>query len=573
MRRLRDAGPVTALFLSLLLAAGISACDEATQNGSPTSPDAQASQQANLSSSGPPGFAEAIRAQEKHTPGLMKRKGVVGTAVGVSDDGEFDVHIFVQRPEAAEGLPKALDGVPADVVVTGPFVAGADETSRQRPAPVGFSVGHPDITAGTFGARVKDGSGNVYMLSNNHVLANSNSASIGDPTLQPGPSDGGTSSDSLAWLADYVTLQFDGSTNYVDGAISRTTSDNADYQTSSEGYGTPSSTIYDLDGDGSPSQIGTISSGIVGVGVQKYGRTTGLTAGEISEVNVSVSVCYECANPMCTRCSSSAQFEDQIAVTPGDFSDGGDSGSLIVTDDGNRNPVGLLFAGSDTRTLANRIDRALTSLGVTVDDGSGSDGGNSAPTADFTSACTDLSCDFDGSGSSDSDGSIASYDWDFGDGNTATGQTASHTYGSGGTYTVTLTVTDDDGATDSRSQDVSVSSSTAAGIHVGDLDASTSSQGRTWTANVTVASHDGSHDAEGGSTVSFDYSGRDVSGSTSCTTDSGGTCTVGVSGIRKRTGSVTFTVTGLSDADGSYDSSANHDPDGDSDGTTITAQK
>ncbi|MDP2496665.1 MAG: PKD domain-containing protein, partial [Candidatus Palauibacterales bacterium] len=415
MRRLRDAGPVTALFLSLLLAAGISACDEATQNGSPTSPDAQASQQANLSSSGPPGFAEAIRAQEKHTPGLMKRKGVVGTAVGVSDGGEFDVHIFVQRPEAAEGLPKALDGVPADVVVTGPFVADADETSRQRPAPVGFSVGHPDITAGTFGARVKDGDGNLYMLSNNHVLANSNSASIGDPTLQPGPSDGGTSSDSLAWLADYVSLQFDGSTNYVDGAISRTTSGNASYQTSSEGYGTPNSTIYDLDGDGSPSQISSISSGIVGLGVQKYGRTTGLTTGEISEVNVSVSVCYECSGPFCFSCSASAQFEDQIAITPGDFSDGGDSGSLIVTNDGNLNPVGLLFAGSDTRTLANRIDRALNSLGVTVDDGSDS-GSNSAPTADFTSSCTDLSCSFDGSGSSDSDGSIATYEWDFGDG-------------------------------------------------------------------------------------------------------------------------------------------------------------
>ncbi|MDX1623129.1 MAG: S8 family serine peptidase [Gemmatimonadota bacterium] len=94
--------------------------------------------------------------------------------------------------------------------------------------------------------------------------------------------------------------------------------------------------------------------------------------------------------------------------------------------------------------------------------GTPSDGGttNSAPTASFTYTCTDLTCDFDGTGSSDSDGSIASYDWDFGDGNTGSGSTVTHTYAAGGTYTVTLTVTDDDGATDTSSQDVTVSEST-----------------------------------------------------------------------------------------------------------------
>jgi PKD repeat protein len=98
---------------------------------------------------------------------------------------------------------------------------------------------------------------------------------------------------------------------------------------------------------------------------------------------------------------------------------------------------------------------------------SGGDGGggdtNTAPTAAFTFACTDLACDFDASGSTDSDGSIAAYDWDFGDGNTGTGELASHTYASGADYTVTLTVTDDAGATDSTSQTVSVSSGDTGG--------------------------------------------------------------------------------------------------------------
>jgi subtilisin len=84
---------------------------------------------------------------------------------------------------------------------------------------------------------------------------------------------------------------------------------------------------------------------------------------------------------------------------------------------------------------------------------------NTAPTASFTSSCTDLSCSFDASASSDGDGSISSYAWDFGDTGTGTGVTASHAYTAGGTYTVTLTVTDDDGATGTATASVTVPAS------------------------------------------------------------------------------------------------------------------
>lgn len=103
------------------------------------------------------------------------------------------------------------------------------------------------------------------------------------------------------------------------------------------------------------------------------------------------------------------------------------------------------------------------------DDGDDADIPNEPPMASFTFACEDLNCDFDVSGSSDSDGTITSYDWDFGDGSSGSGEFVSHMFGADGTYTVTLTVTDDGGATDSDSQNVSVSGSSDDGGDNGEV--------------------------------------------------------------------------------------------------------
>ena len=193
---------------------------------------------------------------------------------------------------------------------------------------------------------------------------------------------------------------------------------------------------------------------------------------------------------------------------------------------------------------------------------------NDAPTASFTYSCSGLACNFDGTGSSDPDGAIVAYNWDFGDAMTGSGSTVSRTYTAPGTYTVTLTVTDDDGVTDIESKTVTVAST----VHVGDLDRSSANNGSTWTALVTITVHNGSHGLVTGATVSGTWS-NGASGSSSCTTASNGKCTVNKAGIPKRTASVSFTVGNVTHSSLSYASTANHDPDGDSNGTSISVLK
>ena len=213
-----------------------------------------------------------------------------------------------------------------------------------------------------------------YILSNNHVMANSNKASIGDNILQPGPVDGGSNpTDRIATLANFVEIKFDGSDNVVDAAIARIDLPTGNYvlsATGDEGYGQPSARTR---------------VAAVGMGVTKYGRTTGKTIGTVDAINMTVDICYKTRGPF--RCKDLARFVNQIVIIDGSFSAGGDSGSGIVTNDGKNNPVALLFAGSSSHTIANPIDAVLSALGVTIDDGSGGgDPGNDPPTADDVTA-------------------------------------------------------------------------------------------------------------------------------------------------------------------------------------------
>jgi hypothetical protein len=303
-------------------------------------------------------FERVKEVQEKHTDRLMAIEGVEGTAVGLDDSERPAVKVFLENP-GVRGIPRELDGVPVHPVVTGKFYAlpkpegkpgggtKIDPTARlPRPVPIGVSTGHPDITAGTIGCRVKDAAG-VYALSNNHVYADENKGPIGINVLQPGPYDGGRDpGDAIGTLAAFNTIKFDGSDNTIDAAIALSSTANLGNATPSNGYGTPKSTT---------------AAAYVGQPVQKYGRTTRLTKGKVYAINATVDVGYD---------SGTARFVNQIIITPGTFSAGGDSGSLVVDasrGSNSRKPVGLLFAGSQFFTVANPIDAVLGAFGVTID--------------------------------------------------------------------------------------------------------------------------------------------------------------------------------------------------------------
>jgi hypothetical protein len=105
-------------------------------------------------------------------------------------------------------------------------------------------------------------------------------------------------------------------------------------------------------------------------------------------------------------------------------------------------------------------------------------------------------------------------------------------------------------------------------IHVGDLDgSSTASSGNRWNANVLITVHNAGENPVANATVSGDWSAG-TNGSGSCVTNASGQCTITKNNIKNAT-AVTFTVTDITAVGSSYNSGANHDPDGDSNGIVI----
>lgn len=226
---------------------------------------------------------------------------------------------------------------------------------RTRPVLIGASIAHFKVTAGTIGAFVKRGAA-VCILSNNHVLANENGAKAGDRILQPGPYDGGAASDLVARLGAFVRLRA-GQANLVDAAIAEI----------SAGLKFEPTLLKGLV-KGKDRHLAGLGPEFLdeGIKVYKVGRTTGATEGRVTAFDMdNVVVHYDLGN---IRFNNQVEIE---GVGRRAFSDGGDSGSLIVSPD--MKAVALLFAGGEVGgsnglglTYANPIHKVLEALRATL---------------------------------------------------------------------------------------------------------------------------------------------------------------------------------------------------------------
>jgi hypothetical protein len=371
-------------------------------------------------------------AQAIHENNLLQKQNVVGVAVGYKESkgektDQLAVVVLVEekKPIAAlrdeDLIPKELDGMRTDVVEVGYLRAQQSARERYRPIiPSGVSVGHYKVTAGTLGTIVKDRTtGELFLLSNNHVLANSNDSLVNDPILQPGTADGGQNpGDVVAKLERFVKLKYIGDpvdsppinpptqppvtpptqppsqpsqgcditaiiaalANFIAalvGSEKRLTTQTLGAQSAT---GTFRATAADAttapenrvdcalarpidpnmfsDDIKNIGMVNETKEPMLGMRVRKFGRTTEYTEGNITLLNATVNIAYST-----TQGQRTARFVGQVITES--MSQGGDSGSLIVDATENK-AVGLLFAGSNLATIFTPINVVLDALNITL---------------------------------------------------------------------------------------------------------------------------------------------------------------------------------------------------------------
>jgi hypothetical protein len=285
------------------------------------------------------------------------RHNVVGVGIGQKkvknkNTSTLCVRLFV-RHKFRDGqlskklaLPKTIGAVPTDIIPVGSPRRSAPgavvEAQRLRPARPGCWISAAALTdisldfPGTFGAVVEDGNGALYILSNNHVLANEDQNSLGTIVYQPGS---GKAANKIASLALVVPLQRPGG-NKIDCALARVSGKN---------------TVH-----GVPLDIGPLSSELPidpapGMKVEKAGAATGHTTGTVGSVGATFRIDEYMTGPVL--------LEDQIQIEDGaePFCDHGDSGSLVI-DVTTKRATGLLTINMDGFALANRLSNVLAAL-------------------------------------------------------------------------------------------------------------------------------------------------------------------------------------------------------------------
>jgi hypothetical protein len=317
-----------------------------------------------------------------NTAVTWKVNGIAGgyPAVGtISPTGVYSAPHSVPVSTAPNNSGQATDVIVTAVSQADPtasdsvivFSVPPQQSAYPEPVPLGTSGGNARDTStsggntfccsGTIGSLVSRG-GKFYILSNNHVLARSDLASVGDPVTQPGLADnncGTFGASTVATLSQFVNLETQ-ATPHVDAALAEVQPGAVDLE----------GTILQLGGtaagglptDGTPNP-GPGVPPTLGRQVAKSGASTGLTCATITGIHVTISVDYQ------KGCNSGSiytvEFRNQIDIGGNGFSAEGDSGSLIVTQD-TADPVGLLYGGSDIDTVANPVADVLAQLADSI---------------------------------------------------------------------------------------------------------------------------------------------------------------------------------------------------------------
>jgi hypothetical protein len=291
----------------------------------------------------------------------MSASTPAGIALGVAQaqDDPRDFRLAVRYEEETPRVQQLLAFIndrargETDVRKTGPIQAAAWQRRRHRPCAIGSSVMVEDVNdAGTIGAFVlPKGRNDIHVLSNAHVLTNYGLAELGAGIVQPGGHDGGTVADRIGALAGWSPIDLrPNMENSVDAAIARLDT----------GIDAVPGKVHPI------GQIGAVSDARARfragerIQVQKVGRTTEHTVGQLIAVDVEVRPRYR---------NQRAIFRHQLEVAPSEtkFAWLGDSGSLLMDSDGPPAPIGLLFAvGAYGFGYANPIDRVTNALGINL---------------------------------------------------------------------------------------------------------------------------------------------------------------------------------------------------------------
>ncbi len=327
-----------------------------------------------------PGSSQVFKAtviNTQDTTVTWKVNGTAGGNVTVGTISTFGVYVA----PAAEPTPPTVNVTAVSqadpsksataLVTIGQLAGAANEQKQSLPIKLGTSGGDSlDTTpsgttitccSGTLGSLVQR-AGLFYILSNNHVLARSNQAKPGEPITQPGLVDTNCNPGTpVANLTQFVQLPQGGTSanpklGTVDAAIAQIITGAVDTSGSILELGPPSSTPNVP--NPAPPASSTVAPAI-GMGVAKAGRSSGLTCSSISSINTAVDISYS------TSCSGGTtffvEFDNQIVISGGSFSAAGDSGSLVVNSK-TAQPVGLLYGGDTSSTVANPIGPVLSAL-------------------------------------------------------------------------------------------------------------------------------------------------------------------------------------------------------------------